>query len=88
VTIGSADGYAMYGLAHAAAAHWVRGTDSWASWYAAVEEPLLAAQQADGSWADPSCAEYGTAAALTVLQMADGLSPLFGRPPRGEEADR
>lgn len=87
VTLGSTDGYAMYGLAHAAAAHWVRGTDSWAAWYAAVEEPLLASQQADGAWPDPSCSEYGTAAALTVLQMADGLSPLFGRPPRDEEAD-
>ena len=87
VTLGSTDGYAMYGLAHAAAAHWVRGTESWAAWYAAVEQPLLAGQQADGAWRDPSCPEYGTAAALTVLQMADGLSPLFGRLPRGEEAD-
>ncbi len=87
VTLGSADGYAMYGLAHGAAAHWVRGADSWARWYAAVEKPLLAAQQVDGSWRDPSCPEYGTAAALTVLQMADGLSPLFGRPPGGEEAE-
>jgi hypothetical protein len=87
VTLGSADGYAMYGLAHGAAAHWVRGTDSWSSWYASIEETLLDAQQADGSWRDPSCAEYGTAAALTVLQMADGLSPLFGRLPRDEEAE-
>jgi hypothetical protein len=87
VTLGSADGYAMYGLGHGAAAHWVRGTDSWARWYTSVEKPLLAAQQADGSWRDPSCPEYGTAAALTVLQMADGLSPLFGRLPRGEEVE-
>lgn len=87
VTLGRADGYAMYGLAHGAAAHWVRGTTSWDSWFATVKDPLLAAQQADGSWTDPSCAEYGTAAALTVLQMADGLAPLFGRMPRGEEAE-
>lgn len=87
VTLGSADGYAMYGLAHGAAAHWVHGTGSWDSWYASVEEPLLAAQQADGSWRDPSCPEYGTAAALTVLQIADGLSPLFGRLLPGEEAE-
>lgn len=87
VTLGSADGYAMYGLAHGAAAHWVRGTDSWASWYASIEGTLLDAQQADGSWRDPSCPEYGTAAALTVLQMADGLSPLFGRTVGGEEAE-
>jgi hypothetical protein len=87
VTLGSADGYAMYGLAHGAAAHWVRGADSWARWYATIERPLLDAQKPDGSWSDPSCAEYGTAAALTVLQMPDGLSPLFGRPPVGEEAE-
>jgi hypothetical protein len=87
VTLGSADGYAMYGLAHGAAAHWVRGTGSWDSWYASVEEPLLAAQQADGSWRDPSCPEYGTAAAVAVLQMANGLSPLFGRLHRDEEAE-
>jgi len=84
VTLGSADGYAMYGLAHAAAAHWLRDDASWKAWHAAAIRPLLDAQQADGSWPDPSCAEYGTSAALTVLQMADGLSPLFHRPARGE----
>ena len=45
----------------------------------ALAQPLLDAQQADGSWPDPSCPEYGTSAALVVLQMADGLSPLFHR---------
>jgi hypothetical protein len=77
IMLGSADGYAMYGLAHAAAAHWVRGTGSWEAWYASVEGSLLDAQRADGSWRDPSGPDYGTSAALAVLQMADGLAPLF-----------
>ncbi len=80
ITIEITDGYAMYGLLHAAAAHWLRGTDSWSKWYASIEDDLLRNQRADGAWADPSCPEYGTAAAITVLQMSKGLSPLFQRP--------
>lgn len=86
ITLGSADGYAMYGLAHAAAAHWVRGTGSWKEWRESAQMPLLEAQQSDGSWRDPSCPEYGTAAALMVLQMADGLAPLFQRTSHDAEA--
>jgi len=59
--------------------------DAWHAWYGAVAERLLAVQQEDGSWRDPSCAEYGTAAALSVLCMPRGLTPLFQpwpRPPR------
>ena len=40
---------------------------------------LLAAQREDGSWQDPSCPEYGTSAALTVLQMPADLTPLYQR---------
>ena len=47
IVIGSTDGYAMYGLAHAAAAHWLRGTDSWETWHADAVGPLLDAQQAE-----------------------------------------
>lgn len=87
IVLGSADGYAMYGLAHAAAAHWVRGTGSWTTWQGAVEASLLDAQQADGSWRDPSCPEFGTSAALAVLQMGDGLAPLFQPALHGREAE-
>lgn len=79
------DGYAMYGLAQAAAAHWLRGDASWEAWRVSVVGPLLDAQRHDGAWPDPSCPEYGTSAALTVLQMADGLSPLFQRTARDDE---
>lgn len=80
VRLGSDDGYAMYGLAHAAAAHWMRGDEAWTQWQTNNTKILLDAQRPDGSWSDPSCPEYGTSAALTVLQMSRGLSPLFRRP--------
>lgn len=80
ITIESADGYALYGVLHVAAAHWLRrGEDSWSQWYESIEEDLLSKQGLDGAWPDPSCPEYGTAAAITVLQMPKELSPLFRR---------
>ncbi|MFM7035494.1 MAG: prenyltransferase/squalene oxidase repeat-containing protein [Planctomycetia bacterium] len=85
IALESGDGYAMYGLAHAASAHWLRGGASWKAWHAAVIGPLLDAQRHDGAWPDPSCPEYGTSAALTVLQVADGLSPLLQRTARDDE---
>lgn len=79
VQLGSSDGYALYGFAHAAAAHWLRGDAAWAAWQDRHVAAILDAQRPDGGWDDPSCAEYGTSAALSVLQMADGLAPLFRR---------
>ena len=81
LTEGSDDGYRMYGLAYAAAARWQRrlatgDTAAWEAWFAGVVPPLLAEQQDDGSWADPSCREYGTAAAVSVLQTPAGLLPI------------
>ena len=73
------NGYAMYGLAASAAAIWRRGGGAWDAWYAAAAADLLDAQQPDGSWRDPSCPEYGTSAALSVLQMPNDLTPLFQR---------
>lgn len=71
------DGYALYGLSYSAAARWQRGGAAWDDWHAAAAAMIVAAQQEDGSWRDPSCAEYGTSAALSVLQMANDLTPLF-----------
>ena len=82
VILGSADGYALYGLSNEAAARWQRGGTRWHEWHQAAAAQLIVAQQADGSWQDPSCAEYGTAAALSVLCMPSGLVPLFQREPR------
>jgi hypothetical protein len=80
ITLEAADGYAMYGFAHAATAHWLRGPEAWAAWQAGPIAALLEAQRPDGSWPDPSCAEYGTAAAVTVLQMPTTLAPLLRQP--------
>jgi len=75
----SADGYALYGFANEAAARRrLRGkVAGFTQWHASVASRLLAAQRADGAWVDPSCPEYGTAAAVAVLRMPAGLVPLF-----------
>ena len=77
----SNDGYRMYGLAATASARWQRrlatgDTATWDAWFNRAASLLLAEQQPDGSWADPSCREYGTAAAVSVLQTPAGLLPI------------
>jgi squalene cyclase len=79
------DGYALYGLSYSAAARWQRGGAAWEDWYAAAAAMIVAAQEEDGSWRDPSCAEYGTSAALSVLQMPNDVTPLFQRSRRTAE---
>jgi hypothetical protein len=79
IRLESGDGYALYGLFYTAAALWQRGGKGWDDWYAATAAALIASQEADGSWQDPSCREYGTSAALSVLQMPRDLSPIFQR---------
>jgi len=84
---GGADGYALYGLAYEAAARWRRGgrpgidRPGWTAWHAAAAASLLEVQRPDGSWQDPSCPEYGTAAAVTVLCMPRATVPLFEAEP-------
>jgi hypothetical protein len=79
IVLGSADGYALYGLANEAAARFRlrRKVAGFEAWHAAAAARLLAAQRPDGAWHDPSCLEYGTAAAVTALRMPAGLLPLF-----------
>jgi hypothetical protein len=83
IGLDAADGYALYGLAYEAAARWRwRGRDAerdaaWRDWHADVAARLIEAQRGDGSWSDPSCPEYGTAAAVSILAMPNGLVPLF-----------
>lgn len=83
IVLESADGYALYGLSYEAAARWrwqgrhAARRAAWETWHATTAARLLAAQNDDGSWSDPSCPEYGTAAAISILTMPDGLVPLF-----------
>lgn len=85
---GAADGYSLYGLAYESAARWRRGgrdaESGWTAWYATAAARLLAARRPDGAWQDPSCPEYGTAAAVAVLCMPRATAPLF-EPERGAE---
>ena len=64
-----------------AAARWRRRTAAadprWEAWHARTARLLLEAQRPDGAWPDPSCAEYGTAAAIAVLCVPRGTTPLF-----------
>ncbi len=73
------DGYTLYGLSYAAQAYRLRGTDAFDAFRKDIFEPLMHLQKSDGSWSDPSCAEYGTSAAIIVLLMENSPSPLFAR---------
>lgn len=94
ITLDAADGYALYGLAHETAARWrwqglrTERTAAWTSWHAAIADRLVDAQRNDGSWSDPSCPEYGTAAAISILAMPRGLVPLFQPEPSGEKEEQ
>lgn len=78
---GGGDGYSLYGLSYEAAARWRSRTAAadprWEAWHARTARLLLEAQRPDGAWPDPSCAEYGTAAAIAVLCVPRGTTPLF-----------
>lgn len=71
------DAYTLYGVWAATGAWWQRGGEGWRSWYPAAAAHLVSTQAADGSWGDPNCDEYGTAAALGTLLAPDGLLPVL-----------
>jgi hypothetical protein len=73
----SQDGHFFYGHYYAVQAMWQAEGERWARWYPAIRDLLVSRQQADGSWSDPVCAEYGTAMATIILQMPDNSVPIF-----------
>jgi len=75
VSVEPRDAYTLYGVSAATSAWWQHGGEEWRGWYLSTAAHLIATQAADGSWNDPSCKEYGTAAALTTLLAPDGLLP-------------
>lgn len=88
ISMDETDGYALYGLAASASARWQRRIasndwDAWDDWFEPVARSLLDHQQKDGSWSDPSCPEYGTAAAISILQTPAGLLPIVAAKGRG-----
>lgn len=77
VGLEAANAYALYGVNASTAAFWQTGGDAWRDFFGRAAAELVAAQQPDGSWNDPSCREYGTAAAVMALAVPDGLIPVL-----------
>jgi hypothetical protein len=73
------DSYYFYGHYYAAQAMWHAGDERWRQWYPAIRDQLIARQRADGSWADPVGAEYGTAMATIILQTPNNYLPILQR---------
>ncbi|QOI99868.1 MAG: terpene cyclase/mutase family protein [Phycisphaeraceae bacterium] len=69
--------YAQY---YAVQAAYLAGGSTWEQWWPAIRRELLASQERDGSWSDPSVGDhYGTAMALIVLQVPKRYLPIFQR---------
>jgi hypothetical protein len=73
------DRYFFYGHYYAVQAMWHGGGQPWNVWYPAIRDELVERQQADGSWQDAVCDEYGTAMACIILQMPNNYLPIFQR---------
>lgn len=71
--------YYFYGHYYAALAMWQTGGASWARWYPAIREELVAKQRSDGSWNDLISPEVATAMACLILQVPNNYLPIFQR---------
>jgi len=68
----------FYGHYYAVQAMYLAGGRSWATWWPAIRNELVAMQLGDGSWEDRAVgSEYGTAMALIILQMPKRYLPIF-----------
>jgi hypothetical protein len=67
----------FYGHYYAVQAMWTAGGDYWTSWYPAIRDELIAAQQNDGSWDDGICPHYSTAMACIILQVPNNYLPIL-----------
>lgn len=70
-------GHYYYGQYYAAQAMFQAGGDYWKQWWPAIRDELIDKQADDGYWQGEAGNEYGTAMALIVLQIPDGLLPIF-----------
>ncbi|MEX2091714.1 MAG: prenyltransferase/squalene oxidase repeat-containing protein [Pirellulales bacterium] len=75
----AADAHFFYGQYYGVQAMWQAGGERWQRWYPAARDVLVERQQADGSWPDAICSEYGTAMAAIILQMPNNSVPIFQR---------
>ncbi len=70
----------FYGHYYAVQVMYLAGEDKWAKWWPAIRDELIANQEIDGNWSDPSFGSvYGTSMALIVLQMPKRYLPIFQR---------
>ena len=53
------------------------GDTTWKRWWPAVRDELIDKQEADGFWRGQAGEEYGTAMALSILQVPKRLLPIF-----------
>ena len=68
----------FYGQYYSVQTMYLAGGEPWAKWWPAVRSELIAKQQRDGSWLDPSVGPaYGTSMALIILQMPKRFLPIF-----------
>ena len=70
-------GHYFYGHYYAAQAMFLAGEAYWLKWWPAIRDELLSRQSDEGYWRGQAGQEYGTAMALIILQMPDGLLPIF-----------
>ena len=71
--------YYYYGQYYAVQAMWQTGGEPWQRWYPAARDDLVSRQSRDGTWQSPFSSEYATAMACIVLQMPNGVLPIFQR---------
>ncbi|MBX3365661.1 MAG: terpene cyclase/mutase family protein [Phycisphaeraceae bacterium] len=69
-----------YGHYYAVQAMYLAGGGSWAEWWPAIRNEMVASQSPDGGWEDRSYGTaYATSMCLIVLQMPKRYLPIFQR---------
>lgn len=77
---GHGHGHYFYSHLYLAQALYFQGGREWTEYYAAMAKHLLSLQQRDGSWTgDGVGTTYGTAIALTILQLPHANVPIYQR---------
>ena len=72
--------YWFYGHLYLSQALYQRGGDDWSKYFAALSAHLIETQDIDGSWSSNGYGKaYGTALALTMLQLPWAKVPIYQR---------
>lgn len=77
---GSGQGHHYYAQLYLAQAIYQKNDERWPKYFAKMSKWLLRAQRKDGSWMGDGVGQtYGTAIALTILQLPYALVPIYQR---------